>query len=84
MTAYADLIKALPGRRETWLVTGAAAFSPLAGQASVVHRDFRAGDIRHSLADISRAERLLGYAPEYDFAQGLARCATWYAEHFGG
>ena len=61
----------------------AAAFSPLAGQAPVVHRDFRPGDILHSLADISLAERLLGYAPEYDFARGLARCARWYAGRFG-
>ena len=61
----------------------AAGFSSEAGQAPVAYRDFRPGDIRHSLADISLAERLLGYAPEYDLAEGLARCAKWYAEQKG-
>jgi len=32
-----------------------------------VHRDFREGDVRHSLADISKARRLLGYRPDYGF-----------------
>jgi UDP-glucose 4-epimerase len=36
----------------------------------VVHREARAGDIRHSLADISRAG-LFGYRPEYDLERGL-------------
>ncbi|MDR1241517.1 MAG: SDR family oxidoreductase [Deltaproteobacteria bacterium] len=51
-----------------------------AGQSSVIHRDFRPGDMRHSLADISLAKRFLGYAPEYALEQGLARCSRWYAE----
>lgn len=37
-----------------------------------VHEDFRAGDVRHSLADIGRARERLGYAPQIDLAQGLA------------
>ena len=60
----------------------AAVFSSQAGRASVVHRDFRPGDVKHSLADINLAERLLGYTPEYDLARGLSRCAKWYAEQF--
>lgn len=43
-----------------------------------VYRDFRAGDVRHSQADISKAERLLGYAPKYKIAQGLAEAMDWY------
>ena len=38
----------------------------------------RAGDIKHSNADISKARRLLGYEPEYDFARGLAEAVEWY------
>lgn len=38
----------------------------------------RAGDIKHSLADISSARNLLGYAPTVDFAEGLRRTVDWY------
>ncbi len=44
------------------------------------YQDFRPGDVRHSLADISRAERLLGYSPAYSVRQGLERTAEWYCE----
>ena len=40
-------------------------------KALVEHRDFRHGDIRDSLADISKARNLLGYDPEIDFNQGI-------------
>jgi UDP-N-acetylglucosamine 4-epimerase len=43
-----------------------------------VYRDFRAGDVRHSLADISKAKRLLGYAPTQRIGQGLALAMPWY------
>jgi UDP-N-acetylglucosamine 4-epimerase len=38
----------------------------------VIHRDFRAGDIRHSCADTTRVTRALGFAPEYSVMQGLS------------
>lgn len=38
----------------------------------------RAGDIRHSLADITRAETLLGYRPSVGLAEGLRRTVEWY------
>lgn len=38
----------------------------------------RAGDIKHSNADISKARNLLGYDPEYDFAKGLNEAIEWY------
>ncbi len=41
----------------------------------------RAGDIKHSNADISKAKELLGYEPEYDFARGLNETITWYKEN---
>ena len=41
----------------------------------------RPGDIRHSNADISKARRLLGYAPDYDFARGLTEAIQWYKDN---
>jgi len=38
----------------------------------------RAGDVKHSLADISRAEKYLGYKPIVDFEEGLGRTVEWY------
>ena len=38
----------------------------------------RSGDVKHSLADISLAERHLGYKPKVDFEEGLARTVAWY------
>ncbi len=43
-----------------------------------VYRDFRAGDVRHSLADISKAKDLLGYAPNYTAKDGLKLAMGWY------
>ncbi len=41
----------------------------------------RLGDIRDSNADISKARKLLGYNPEYDFAQGISLAIDWYKEN---
>jgi UDP-glucose 4-epimerase len=38
----------------------------------------RAGDIKHSLADITRARTLLGYRPRHEFVEGLRRTLEWY------
>lgn len=38
----------------------------------------RAGDIKHSNADISKAKKLLGYDPEYDFKKGIELAIEWY------
>ena len=43
-----------------------------------VYRDFRAGDVRHSQADICKAQRLLGYAPTHRLAEGVATAMPWY------
>lgn len=43
-----------------------------------VYRDFRAGDVRHSLADISKATDLLGYEPSHRIDAGLAEAMDWY------
>lgn len=41
----------------------------------------RAGDIKHSNADISKAKKLLGYDPDYDFEKGIALAIDWYKEN---
>ncbi len=41
----------------------------------------RAGDIKHSNADISKAREMLGYAPDYDFDRGLNEAIVWYKEN---
>lgn len=38
----------------------------------------RAGDIKHSNADISKAQKMLGYDPEYDFNKGITEAIDWY------
>lgn len=56
---------------------------PGAAEARPVYRDFRAGDVRHSLADIGKAQRLLGYEPDFSVRQGLDEAAAWYIDSLG-
>ncbi|MBN2689831.1 MAG: SDR family oxidoreductase [Gammaproteobacteria bacterium] len=48
-----------------------------------IYRDFRPGDIRHSLADISKASKLLGYQPTHSVSTGLTEALSWYKKHHG-
>jgi UDP-N-acetylglucosamine/UDP-N-acetylgalactosamine 4-epimerase len=45
----------------------------------------RKGDVKHSLADISKAKELLGYNPEFDIREGMKKTFEWYRKqhHFG-
>ena len=43
-----------------------------------VKRDFREGDVRHSLADISKAKTLLGYQPSHRMSEGIKESMPWY------
>ncbi len=43
------------------------------------YRDFRAGDVRHSLADVGKARRLLGYEPSHTIGEGLTEAMDWYS-----
>ncbi|MCU0440924.1 MAG: SDR family oxidoreductase [Bacteroidia bacterium] len=47
-------------------------------QIKAIHRDARAGDIRDSLADISKAKELLDYMPTVRFAEGLTLTYAWF------
>ncbi|MCA4001960.1 Vi polysaccharide biosynthesis UDP-N-acetylglucosaminuronic acid C-4 epimerase TviC [Vibrio vulnificus] len=42
------------------------------------YRDFRAGDVRHSQADINKAKNNLGYEPEFNIKQGIDKAMLWY------
>jgi UDP-N-acetylglucosamine 4-epimerase len=46
-----------------------------------IYRDFRPGDVRHSQADISKAARLLGYAPTHVIRAGIIEAMQWYLKH---
>ncbi len=48
-----------------------------------IRNRFRAGDIRHCFADISRIRKLLGYAPRYRFADGVPELIAWVAQQEG-
>jgi|TARA_B110000008_G_scaffold276656_1_gene316359 UDP-N-acetylglucosamine/UDP-N-acetylgalactosamine 4-epimerase len=52
-------------------------FSHLEGSLPV-YRDFRAGDVRHSQADITKAKTLLGYNPSHTAKEGLNEAMDWY------
>mgnify|MGYP000970546766 CR=1 FL=1 len=47
------------------------------------YRDFRAGDVRHSLADVTKARTLLGYEPSHRIGEGLREAMDWYVAHVG-
>ena len=49
--------------------------------AAPVYREFRAGDVRHSLADISKASHALGYQPSHRIGEGLGQAMAWYVAH---
>ena len=59
-----------------------AARFPAVAEAEPVYRDFRAGDVKHSLADISKAQTMLGYNPEYSIRDGLDEASEWYLQRF--
>ena len=60
-----------------------AADRPDLAGASAVYRDFRAGDVRHSRADIAKAKRLLGYIPTHRISEGMQQAMAWYIQDIG-
>jgi len=51
---------------------------PNVKSAQAVYREFRAGDVRHSLASIDKARELLGYEPTQSMGQGVVLAMPWY------
>ena len=58
-------------------------YSPGYIPSPAVYRDFRAGDVRFSRADISKIENLVGYKPTHDVFQGLEQAISWYVAKLG-
>ncbi|GFM66527.1 UDP-GlkcNAc C4 epimerase WbpP [Pseudomonas cichorii] len=50
-------------------------------QQQPAYRDFRAGDVRHSLADVSKATSLLGYHPSHRLRDGICDALDWYVNN---
>src|SRR5262249_25553134 len=67
------------GRRTTLLELVDRLNGILGTELKPIHTPPRSGDIRHSFADISRAQADLGYCPCTDLAQGLRVCVDFYA-----
>jgi UDP-N-acetylglucosamine 4-epimerase len=60
-----------------------ARMDPAIAEVGVEHVAERAGDIRDSLANISKARELLDYAPRFDLKAGLERAVPWYVQNWG-
>lgn len=56
-------------------------FDPEIANVEVLHGPSRLGDIPHSLASIEKAERLLGYKPQFSMQEGLKEAVNWYWEN---
>ena len=72
--------KQAPGRATTVLDLVAALNRQLRTSLAAVHAPARAGDVRHSRADITRASTELGFRPTVGFEEGLARTLAWYRQ----
>ncbi len=46
-----------------------------------IYRDFRQGDVLHSLADINKARNLLGYDPKFKISKGMDETVNWYVKN---
>src|SRR5262245_20993133 len=72
------------GTRHSLLTIADAIGAFLGRELPRQHTAPRAGDVKHTLADISKAERMLGYRPEVDFADGIRRTCEYFVKRFGG
>ncbi|MFZ7096655.1 SDR family oxidoreductase [Luteimonas dalianensis] len=61
----------------------ALAENGVAYEREPVYRDFRPGDVRHSLADVGAAREQLGYAPTRGLGAGLAEAMPWFVRNLG-
>ena len=78
--ASGEVINVATGGRISLNQLFAAVRSVIGGTIEPLYADPRAGDVRDSQADISKAQRLLGYQPVVGFEEGLGRTVAWYRE----
>lgn len=78
-----DAVNIATGHRVTLRALLAKMARTLGGSSRARHEAVRAGDVRHSLADVSKAHRLLGYRPRFGLDEGLEKTMAWYRETYG-
>ncbi len=71
-TSLNDVIKVIKG--------SLTEFDPAIADVDIMYGPERAGDVRDSLADISKAKNLLGYRPTHTFQQGIIEAIAWYRD----
>jgi len=64
----------------TLIKRGLLAFRPEIESIEPIYGTARVGDVRHSLADITKAHSLLGYDPAYDVKEGMKKTVDWFVE----
>jgi UDP-glucose 4-epimerase len=69
------------GRGYSLLDTHQSLCALMGRTGAVIYRPERRGDIRHSVADIRRAQEDLGYRLSVNFIEGLRRTVAWYESH---
>src|SRR2546426_12474274 len=78
----AEVFNIACGTRHSLIAIADAIADFLGRQLPRAHTGPRAGDVRHTLADITKAERLLGYRPKVDFATGMRRTCEYFVARF--
>jgi len=78
-----EAVNIATGRRVTLRALLAQMARTLGGSSKARHEPARPGDVRHSLADVTRARRLLGYRPRIGLDEGLEKTMAWYRETYG-
>jgi len=76
--AAGEVFNVATGRRVTLNETFKALQPLTSYSGQVKYGPARGGDVKHSLADVSKAEAGLGYRPSIDFEEGLRRTVEWY------
>jgi len=78
-----EAVNVATGRRVTLRALLAQMARALGGSGKARYEPARAGDVRHSLADVTKARRLLGYRPRIGLDEGLEKTMAWYRETYG-
>ena len=77
-TASGEVINVATGRQISINELARTLGKVIGNTKPAVHAESRAGDVRHSLADITKARTLLGYEPTVDLEEGLRKTVDWY------
>jgi nucleoside-diphosphate-sugar epimerase len=79
-SASGEVINVATGGRISLRQLFSAVRALVGGPVEPIYAGARAGDVRDSQADISKAKRLLGYEPVSGFEDGLERTVAWYRQ----